>query len=95
MNTTDSKTFVDFNTDPSTVAYGELIIYHDGYSLNRGDKVSAGTETWAEYIIPLDYHDLDQMPTHIIISCAASQFGDYFSGCSTSKLWLDAFELIY
>lgn len=95
VNTTDSKTFVDFNTDPSTVAYGELIIYHDGYSLNRGDKVSAGTETWAEYIIPLDYHDLDQMPTHIIISCAASQFGDYFSGCSTSKLWLDAFELIY
>ena len=31
----------------------------------------------------------------IIISCAASQFGDYFSGCSSSKLWLDNFELVY
>ena len=41
------------------------------------------------------YHDMDVMPTHIIISCAASQFGDYFTGCSSSKLWLDAFELIY
>ena len=95
VNTTDSKTFVDFNTDPSTVAYGELTIYHDGYSLNRAGKVSAGTDSWVEYTIPLDYHDLDQIPTHIIISCAASQYGDYFSGCSTSKLWLDAFELIY
>lgn len=95
VNTTDERTFVDFYTDNSTVANGDLIIYHDGYSLNRGDKVTAGTDGWVEYTIPLQYHDLETIPTHIIISCAASQFGDYFSGCSMSRLWLDAFELIY
>ena len=95
VNTTDSKTFVDFNTDKSTVANGELIIYHDGYSLNRSGKVEGDTGEWVEYTIPLDYHNLDTVPTHIIISCAASQYGDYFSGCSKSKLWLDAFELVY
>ena len=95
INTTESKTFVDFNTDESTVANGEVIIYHNGYSLNGSDRVESETGEWVEYSSPLNYHDLDTVPTHIIISCAASQYGDYFSGCSKSKLWLDAFELIY
>ena len=95
VNTTDEKTFVDFNTDKSTVANGELIIYHDGYKVNGGGISSGATDSWVEYTIPLKYHDTETVPTHIIISCAASQYGDYFSGCSTSKLWLDAFELVY
>lgn len=95
INTTDSRTFVDFNTDESTIAYGDLVIHNDGYILNGDDKVSAATDTWTEYIIPLEYHDLEARPTHIIISCASSQFGDYFTGCSRSKLWIDAAELIY
>ena len=95
INTTDSKTFVDFYTDKSTIANGELIIYYDGYAVNRGQKASGNTGAWVEYTIPIEYRDMDTMPTHIIISCAASQYGDYFSGCSKSKLWLDKFELIY
>lgn len=95
INTTDSRTFVDFNTDASTIAVGGLVIHHDGYILNGGEKVSAETDQWVEYMIPLEYHDLDRHPTHIIISCAASQFGDYFTGYSGSRLWIDAVELIY
>lgn len=95
INTTDSRTFVDFSKDGSTIAYGELIINHDGYVINGGNKVAADTEAWVEYIIPLDYHDVDMLPTHIIVSCAASQYGDYFTGCSKSRLWIDAVELIY
>lgn len=95
INTTDSKTFVDFYTDESTVANGDLIIYHDGYSVNQGETVSGDTGKWIEYTIPLQYHDMETMPTHIIISCAASQFGDYFTGSSKSRLWLDKFELVY
>lgn len=95
INTTDASTFVDFTTDPSTVADGNLIIHHDGYYLNGGDKVAAETGEWIEYVIPLDYHSMDVQPTHIIVSCASSQFGDYFTGCSSSKLWIDAVELLY
>ena len=86
---------MDFTTDPSTVADGNLIIHHDGYILNGQGKVTASTEEWIEYIIPLNYHTLETTPTHIIISCAASQYGDYFTGCSSSKLWIDAAELVY
>lgn len=95
INTTDSRTFVDFATDASTIAHGDLVIHNDGYILNGQPKVSADTGTWIEYTIPLQYHDMDKKPTHIIISCAASQYGDYFTGCSKSKLWIDAVELIY
>jgi hypothetical protein len=82
INTTDASSFVDFNTDPSTIASGSLVL-------------SDGRNAWNEYVIPLDYHTMDRMPTHIIISCAASRYGDYFTGCSRSKLWIDAMELIY
>lgn len=95
INTTDAGTFVDFNTDPSTIANGNIIIHHDGYVLNGEAKVSASTGEWVEYTIPLNYRDMERMPTHIIVSCAASRFGDYFTGCSSSKLWIDAVELIY
>lgn len=95
VNTTDANTFVNFNTDPSTIANGELIIHYDSYLINGKDQQSTATDKWIEYTIPLNYHDTDELPTHIIISCAASQFGDYFSGYSASKLWLDKFELIY
>ena len=95
INTTDASTFVDFRKDESTIAYGELIIQKDGYSLNGSDTVSALSHEWAEYTIPLNYKTIDEIPTHIIISCASSQYGDYFTGCSTSKLWIDKVELVY
>lgn len=95
VNTTKPSTFVDFAKDASTIAYGDLIVYNDGYLLNNTEKVTSSTGEWHEFTIPLVYNDTFTVPTHIIISCAASQYGDYFTGCSTSKLWLDAFELVY
>ena len=95
VNTTDESTFVDYYTDPSTIANGDVIIYHDGYSINKGAKVSATTSGWIEYTIPLVYRQFTTYPTHIVISCAASQFGDYFTGYDQTALWVDAVELIY
>ncbi|MBE6227916.1 MAG: DUF4493 domain-containing protein [Bacteroidales bacterium] len=95
VNTTDASTFVDFYTDESTIANGDLIIYNDGYMINNGEKVTATTSGWIEYIIPLDYRQFTTYPTHIVISCATSQFGDYFTGYDGGRLWIDAAELIY
>ena len=95
VNTTDESTFVDFYTDPSTIANGDVIIYNDGYSINKGEKVAAETTGWIEYVIPIEYRNFNAYPTHIVVSCAASQFGDYFTGYDKTKLWVDAVELIY
>lgn len=95
INTTDESTFVDFYTDSNTIANGDLVIYNDGYSINQGGKVAASTTGWIEYVIPLEYRDFNSHPTHIIVSCASSQFGDYFTGYDGARLWIDAIELIY
>lgn len=95
VNTTNKSTFVDFYTDGSTIANGDVVIYNDGYSINRGEKKSSNTGVWFEYEIPLVYRNLTTFPTHIVVSCASSQYGDYFSGSTSSKLWIDAVELIY
>lgn len=86
VNTTDESTFVDFSTDGSTIAFGEKIVPSDS---------SNPAKDWIQVTIPLEYRDLTTYPTHIIISCAASMYGDYFSGYDDSKLWLDGMELIY
>lgn len=95
INTTDESTFVDYYTDPSTIANGDVIIYKEGYSINNGEMITANTTGWIEYVIPLEYRNLNAYPTHIVVSCAASQFGDYFTGYDKTKLWIDAVELIY
>ena len=95
INTTDESTFVDYYTDPSTIANGDVIIYKEGYSINKGELITADTTGWIEYVIPLEYRNLNAYPTHIVVSCAASQFGDYFTGYDKTKLWIDAVELIY
>lgn len=96
VNTTDASTFVDYNTDASTIANGELILFGDGYqSLNGAAKEQASVGEWRQITIPFNYHTLNEYPTHIIISCASSMYGDYFSGSDSSKLWVDGVELLY
>ena len=86
VNTTDESTFVDFTTDASTIAFGEKIIVSDEAN---------STNVWQQITIPLEYRNLNKYPTHIMISFAASMYGDYFTGCDSSKLWVDAVELLY
>lgn len=86
---TKGPTLFDPN-DSGTIAYGEHI-----FTENFG----AETETsMKEITIPLNYEDYggyDRKPKSIIIVAAASRYGDYYQGSSTSKMWLDDMELIY
>ena len=76
--------------DAGTIGYGEMIFTDNvGLDENGGMK---------EVIIPLDYDNYGgrtRIPTHIIIVASASQYGDYYSGSTSSVMWLDDLELIY
>lgn len=51
-----------------------------------------------EITVPLDYEGYggyNRKPKSIIIVAAASQYGDYYEGSSSSVMWLDDMELIY
>lgn len=50
---------------------------------------------WTKLEIPLEYRSLERRPTHIIIICAVNYRGDYMTGCSTARLWLDDFQVVY
>lgn len=96
VNTTETSTFVDYRTDANTIANGELVLFGEGFQqINDGDKSEAAISEWRQVTIPLEYKTETKYPTHIVIACASSMYGDYFTGSYSSKLWLDAVELIY
>lgn len=81
INTTDKTTF--FNPQSENVI---------GYGSYTTDKATNG---WIKVEIPIEYTSKSQKPTHIIVSCASSMLGDYFTGSTKSKLWLDDMQLEY
>jgi len=86
VNTTDTSTFVDYATDESTIAFGDLQL--------KGDA-SNSHNVWKEYTIPIEYDSETDYPSYIVVSCASSMYGDYFTGCDSSKMWIDKMELVY
>lgn len=86
INNKDESSFIKFADDSNIIAYGEL-------------PSSAATEgdDYVEFNIPLKYkkESFDEKPTHIIIVCSASKYGDYMTGGEGSTLYLDDFELVY
>lgn len=76
--------------DAGTIGYGEHI-----FTENYGTDTETSMK---EITIPLDYEGYggyNRKPKSIIIVAAASQYGDYYEGSSSSVMWLDDMELIY
>lgn len=81
IDTRDRTTVFNPN-GPDVVAYGELT-----FDRTVGE--------WQEFVIPLKYTTTEVVPTHIVLVCSASRYGDYYTGSRESKMWVDDFELIY
>lgn len=92
IDTRSKATFFNSNSD-DVIAYGELILTED--------------TDWTEFQIDLEYRDLtdssgnvierahSRVPTHVMIVCSSSRYGDYFTGSSSSSMYIDDFELLY
>lgn len=60
------------------------------------DKIfTSNDNSWKKVTLKFDYNNLNQIPTHIIISAASSRLGDYFTGGNGSTMYLDDIELLY
>lgn len=84
VNTNKTSTFWDYKKIEGTVAYCELVEVGNG-----------STGEWKQVTIPLDYFSTSDFPSFIVVAGAASMYGDYFAGSSSSALWIDDFELLY
>ena len=69
-------------TSPEIIGYGELILGRD-------------TDGWQEFEIEIKYRSTSRMPRYIQITCAASKYGDYFTGGAGTCLYVDDFSLLY
>lgn len=81
VRTKDVTTFFNKNTE-EVIGYGELIL-------------TESVGEWTQFTIGIDWRDKTTQPTHMMIVCSASRWGDYFTGSSQSRMWLDDLELIY
>ena len=81
---TQTSTFVDFKSE-HIIAYGEL----------TKEEMCPATDmtSYKEFAIDLKYRDLTRKPTHILIVCSSSKYGDYFVGGVGSVLLVDEFNL--
>lgn len=77
----NSRKLFDKN-DKKVIAYGELV---------SGTPVAV----YKEFVIDLKYRATNRKPTHIIMVCSASKYGDFFTGGSGSVLYVDEFSLEY
>lgn len=88
VSTGDNR-FVDTSVNnPDIIAYG-AIVSQDNTTDNEGN-----VNGYVQFTIPIEYRNLNQ-PTYIVISGAASRYGDYFTGGLGSTMYLDELELVY
>ena len=61
--------------------------------------ITASQADFTTVEIPFVWYDTEAKPAEgnysVVISCATSKRGDYLTGCSTNKLWVDNFEWAY
>lgn len=66
--------------------------YIIGYGqLERGTSM----DSYEEFEIEINYRTTSLAPTYIMITCASSKYGDYFTGSSSSVLYVDQLSLDY
>lgn len=90
VNNTKTETLLsveNIKKNDKFIAYGEL---PSGASTTQEEGL-------VEFSIPLKYKEqfFGEQPTHIIIVCSASKYGDYMVGGAGSTMYVDNFELIY
>ena len=80
------KNTIDFSkNNPNIVAYGTI-----------SEEEAKGTDgQWKEFTIDLKYRDLTRKPKYIIVVASASKYGDFFTGSTSSVMYIDDFELVY
>ncbi len=67
---------------PEVIAYGDL-------------QRDTDTDGYIPFEIELNYRSTSRVPRYLQITCAASKYGDYFTGGTGATLYVDDFSLEY
>lgn len=78
---TSSGKFVDYDNDSGIIA--------------RGTADFNKTDGYIEFTIPLTYRSTTRIPRYLVIAASASKYGDYFTGSTSSVMYVDEFSFVY
>ena len=78
---TASGKFVDADNDSGIIAYGIMDIN--------------ATNGYIEFTVPLTYRSTTRQPRYVVIAASASKYGDYFTGSTSSVMYVDEFSFVY
>ena len=78
---TASGKFVDTDSDSGIIAHGAI-------DVNQ-------TSGYIEFVIPLTYRSTTRIPRYVVVAASASKYGDYFTGSTSSVMYVDEFTFIY
>ena len=78
---TASGKFVDTDNDSGIIAYGIMDIN--------------ATNGYIEFTVPLTYRSTKRQPRYVVIAASASKYGDYFTGSTSSVMYVDEFSFVY
>lgn len=78
---TSSGVFVDVENDPGIIAHGSIDL--------------SQTSGYVEFTIPMTYRNTSRIPRYIVVAASASKYGDYFTGSTSSVMYVDEFSFIY
>jgi len=95
INTMDKSTFFDKNGE-NVIAYGDFFADSSSeFWAGKPEVVQVAGGGWVLVEVPFVYRDPTRRPTHMIISFASSKLGDYFTGSSKSRMWIDGITMVY
>ncbi|MCM1377797.1 MAG: PCMD domain-containing protein [Clostridium sp.] len=66
----------------AVIAFGDLILGSD-------------TDGWVEFTIEFNYRSTSRKPSYLLITSAASKYGDFFTGGAGTTLYVDQYSLEY
>ena len=89
VNSADPTTFFDPRTAKGVCGLG----YFD--SDNNPELVVEHTDEWHTMTIPVEYSNPEAVASYIVLTFTCSGYGDYFTGSSSSWMYIDDVELLY
>lgn len=86
MNDDKAKKLTNDRTDGKVIACG---VWERDSSEQHAE--------WTKITVELDYYDEyeGEVPTYLMLTASASKYGDYFTGSTSSVMYLDDVELVY
>ena len=85
----DETTFFDPRTADGVLGIG----YFDTYSTPEPSSVD--TSAWHEMTLPIEYKSFESDTSYLLLTFTCSGYGDYFTGSTSSWMYVDDIELLY